>query len=223
MTHKINSEWMAALSNEFNKSYFKTLMDFVENAYKTKEVFPPKDSVFNALNRPSLKEIKVVILGQDPYHNTNQAHGYAFSVPKNEKIPPSLANIYKELEADLGCPIPTHGNLLKWVDQGVLLLNTVLTVEAHQAYSHRKKGWEQFTDAIIQVLNNQSSPIVFLLWGKPAQEKSKMLNNPNHLILKAPHPSPLSVYRGFWGCQHFSKTNAFLESKGLDPIDWCIC
>ena len=163
-----------------------------------------------------------MILGQDPYHNVGQAHGLCFSVKKGVDIPPSLVNIYKELHDDLGCTIPNHGCLTKWAEQGVLMLNTVLTVRAHQANSHRGIGWEEFTDAAIMALNCQNRPIVFILWGAPAQRKASMLNNPNHLILKAPHPSPLSAYRGFFGSKPFSKTNKFLEAGGVEPIDWQI-
>ena len=167
--------------------------------------------------------MKVLILGQDPYHGEHQAHGLCFSVlPDQPEIPPSLQNIYKELETDVGCYIPNNGYLKKWADQGVLLLNTVLTVRAHQAGSHQGKGWEQFTDAIIEAVNAQDRPVVYLLWGKPAQSKIPMLTNPKHLILKAPHPSPLSAYRGFFGCRHFSQTNEFLQSHGIEPIDWQI-
>ena len=166
--------------------------------------------------------MKVVILGQDPYHNDGQAHGLCFSVKKDVDIPPSLVNIYQELHDDLGCSIPDNGYLEKWARQGVLLLNTVLTVRAHQANSHRGIGWEQFTDAAIRILNEQDRPIVFLLWGRPAQMKKAMLNNPKHLILEAPHPSPLSAYRGVFGCRHFSRTNEFLKENGLAPVDWQI-
>ena len=169
-----------------------------------------------------LSKVKVVIIGQDPYHEPGQAHGLCFSVKPGVKTPPSLVNIYKELHDDLGCSIPNNGYLEKWARQGVLMLNNVLTVRAHQAASHAGIGWEQFTDAAIDVLNKQDRPIVFLLWGSPAAKKCAKLNNPNHLILKAPHPSPLSAYRGFFGCKHFSQTNEFLKSKGLEPIDWQI-
>ena len=166
--------------------------------------------------------MKVVILGQDPYHNYGQAHGLCFSVNKGTEIPPSLVNIYQELHDDLGCSIPSHGYLKKWADQGVFLLNTVLTVRAHAAHSHKNFGWEQFTDAVIRVLDAEDRPIVFMLWGRPAQEKASFLSNPNHLILKAPHPSPLSAYRGFFGCRHFSQCNQFLQANGIEPIDWQI-
>ena len=195
----------------------------MKEEYSRTVVYPPAEDIFNALHFTPLSEVKVLILGQDPYHNEHQAHGLSFSVlPDQKEIPPSLQNIYKELQDDLGCKIPNNGYLKKWADQGVLLLNTVLTVRAHQANSHQGRGWEQFTDAAIQVLNEQDRPIVFLLWGRPAQMKKSMLNNPKHLILEAPHPSPLSAYRGFFGCKHFSKTNEFLVANGLEPIDWQI-
>ena len=184
---------------------------------------PDPDDIFNAFHYTDLKEVKVLLLGQDPYHNVNQAHGLSFSVlPSQREIPPSLQNIYKELNDDLGCYIPNNGYLKKWADQGVLLLNTVLTVRAHQANSHQGKGWEKFTDAVIQALNEQDRPIVYFLWGKPAQSKMSMLNNKKHLILTAPHPSPLSAYRGFFGCKHFSRANDFLVANGEKPIDWQI-
>ena len=186
-------------------------------------MFPPGDGIFNAFHFTPLSKVKVLILGQDPYHNVHQAHGLCFSVlPDQPEIPPSLQNIYKEINDDIGCEIPNNGYLKKWADQGVLMLNTVLTVRAHQANSHKGMGWEKFTDAVIQAVNEQDRPIVYLLWGKPAQSKIPMLNNPKHLILKAPHPSPLSAFRGFFGCKHFSQTNNFLIENGLEPIDWQI-
>ncbi len=210
-------------NQEKEKEYFKRLVEFVNYEYKHYTVYPPKDSIFSALKACELENIKVVILGQDPYHNENQAHGMSFSVPTSQKeIPPSLINIYKELNSDLGCYIPNNGYLKKWADQGVLLLNTVLTVRAHNANSHAGRGWEIFTDKVIETLNNSDQPLVFLLWGKPAQSKIKLLNNPKHLILTAPHPSPLSSYRGFFGCKHFSKANNYLEKHNLTPIDWQI-
>ena len=190
--------------------------------YRTRKVFPAPDDIFNALHLTPLSQVKVVILGQDPYHNDGQAHGLCFSVKPDVEIPPSLINIYQELHDDLGCRIPNNGYLVKWAKQGVLLLNTVLTVRAHQANSHRGIGWEQFTDAIIEAVDRQDRPVVFLLWGRPAQMKKSMLHNPKHLILEAPHPSPLSAYRGFFGCRHFSQANAFLERNGILPIDWQI-
>ena len=191
--------------------------------YSTRVIYPPADDIFNAFHFTPLSKVKVLILGQDPYHGNHQAHGLCFSVlPDQTEIPPSLQNIYKELQDDLGCYIPNNGYLKKWADQGVLMLNTVLTVRAHQAGSHQGKGWEQFTDAIIEVVNAQERPVVYLLWGRPAQSKIPMLTNPGHLILKAPHPSPLSASRGFFGCRHFSQTNQFLSEHGIAPIDWQI-
>ena len=218
----ISNDWLQPLQKEFKKPYYRKLYDTVKREYSTYQVFPPADDIFNAFHLTPLSEVKVVILGQDPYHNINQAHGLCFSVQPTVEIPPSLENIYKELHDDLGCKIPNNGYLVKWAKQGVLLLNTVLTVRAHQANSHQNIGWEQFTDAVIEILDQQDRPMVFLLWGKPAQRKKTMLHNPNHLILEAPHPSPLSAYRGFFGCRHFSKTNQFLEEHGLAPIDWQI-
>lgn len=215
-------EWLEALKEEFGKEYYKNLFEKVNEEYKTQLIFPPADDIFNAFHFTPLNQVKVVILGQDPYHNDGQAHGLCFSVKKGVGIPPSLVNIYKELHDDLGCYLPNNGYLEKWARQGVLLLNTVLTVRAHQANSHRNLGWEKFTDAAIQALDNRDQPIVFILWGRPAQMKKKMLHNPRHLILEAPHPSPLSASRGFFGSRPFSQTNAFLEENGLTPIDWQI-
>ena len=219
----ISNDWLEAINSEFHKPYYKELYSFVKEEYSKTVVYPPSEDIFNALHLTPLKDVKVLILGQDPYHGENQAHGLSFSVlPTQKDIPPSLQNIYKELNSDLGCYIPNNGYLEKWAKQGVLLLNTVLTVRAHQANSHQGKGWEQFTDAIIQAVNAQDRPVVYMLWGNPAQRKIPMLTNPKHLILKAPHPSPLSAYRGFFGCKHFSQANAFLEQHGLEPIDWQI-
>lgn len=219
----IQNDWLQAVGGEFRKPYYKQLYEFVKEEYSTRVIYPPADDIFNALHLTPLKEVKVVILGQDPYHNEHQAHGLSFSVlPDQREIPPSLQNIYKELHDDLGCYIPDNGYLEKWARQGVLMLNTVLTVRAHQANSHQGHGWEQFTDAILEAVNKEDRPIVYLLWGRPAQSKIPMLTNPKHLILKAPHPSPLSAYRGFFGCRHFSQANAFLESHGAAPIDWQI-
>ena len=218
----IQNDWLAPLKPEFSKPYYAELFKFVKNEYATRQIFPPADDIFNAFHLTPLHEVKVVILGQDPYHNDGQAHGLCFSVKPDVEIPPSLVNIYQELHDDLGCYIPNNGYLTKWAKQGVLMLNTVLTVRAHQANSHRGMGWEQFTDAAIRILNEQDRPIVFILWGSPAQKKAQMLNNPKHLILKAPHPSPLSAYRGFFGSRPFSQTNEFLVRNGLEPIDWQI-
>ena len=219
----ITNDWLEAVSEEFKKPYYRELYGFVKEEYSKGAVYPPADDIFNAFHFTPLSKVKVLLLGQDPYHNVNQAHGLSFSFPVSQKkIPPSLQNIYQELHDDLGCTIPNHGYLKKWADQGVLLLNTVLTVRAHQANSHQGKGWEKFTDAIIQAVNGQDRPIVYLLWGRPAQKKASMLTNPKHLILKAPHPSPLSAYNGFFGCRHFSQANAFLEEHGEEPVDWQI-
>ena len=219
----ITNDWLDTIKGEFSKDYYKDLYRFVLKEYNTHVVYPPSDDIFNAFHLTPLSEVKVLILGQDPYHNEHQAHGLCFSVlPDQPEIPPSLQNIYKELQDDLGCYIPNNGFLEKWAKQGVLMLNTVLTVRAHQANSHQGKGWEKFTDAIISAVNEQDRPIVYLLWGKPAQSKIPMLTNPKHFILKAPHPSPLSAYRGFFGCKHFSKTNEFLLRNNIKPIDWQI-
>lgn len=219
----IENDWLDIIGDEFQKDYFIKLSEYVDEEYSKHEVYPPYEYVFNAFEATPYHKIRVLIIGQDPYHNEHQAHGMCFSVyPDQEKIPPSLVNIYKELKDDIGCPIPKHGYLGKWAEEGVLLLNTILTVRAHEANSHQKKGWEQFTDRVIQEVNKMDKPIVIILWGKPAQSKKKLLNNPLHLILEAPHPSPLSSYRGFFGSKPFSKTNAYLESYGLDGIDWKI-
>lgn len=219
----LTGEWLDAMQDEFHKPYYKELYQFVKEEYNSVVVYPPADDIFNAMHFTPLDKVKVLLLGQDPYHNVNQAHGLSFSVlPSQTKLPPSLQNIYKELRDDLGCYIPNNGYLKKWADQGVLLLNTVLTVRAHQANSHQGKGWEKFTDAIIQAVNAQDRPIVYMLWGRPAQRKIPMLTNPKHLILKAAHPSPLSANNGFFGCKHFSQANAFLQANGVEPIDWQI-
>ena len=219
----ITNDWADALKPEYKKPYYRELYTKINEEYAGgKTIYPPADDIFNAFHLTPLKEVKCVIIGQDPYHGEGQAHGLCFSVKPDVDIPPSLVNIYKELQEDLGCYIPNNGYLVKWAKQGVLLLNSVLTVRAHQAFSHQGLGWEQFTDAVMNILNEQNRPIVFLLWGKPAQQKAAKLNNPNHLILKAPHPSPLSAYRGFFGCKHFSQANEFLNRNGLEPIDWQI-
>ncbi|MCR5108882.1 MAG: uracil-DNA glycosylase [Lachnospiraceae bacterium] len=218
----ISNDWKEALNPEFSKPYYKKLYDTLKKEYKTQVIYPDTKDLFNAFDLTPLSEVKVVIIGQDPYHEPGQAHGLCFSVRDGVDIPPSLKNIYKELNDDLGLKVPNNGNLTKWARQGVLLLNNVLTVRAHRAYSHKDIGWEQFTDAVIEVLNKTDRPIVFMLWGKPAQTKGEKLNNRNHLILKAPHPSPLSAHRGFLGCRHFSRANEFLAEKGLTPIDWQI-
>lgn len=218
----INNDWLKPLSDEFKKPYYKELYNKVVEEYSSHKIFPPSDEIFNALSYTELSKVKVVIIGQDPYHNNGQAHGLCFSVKPDVDIPPSLVNIYKELQDDMNCYIPDNGYLKKWADQGVLMLNSVLTVRAHNANSHQGIGWEHFTDAVIRVLNEQDRPIVYLLWGKPAQNKAAQVSNPRQLLLKAPHPSPLSAYRGFFGCKHFSKCNEFLEKNGIEPIDWQI-
>lgn len=218
----ISNDWLEPLSPEFKKDYYRVLYNKVVEEYKEKTIFPPSEEIFSAFDLTPLSEVKVVIIGQDPYHNVNQAHGLCFSVKPGVDIPPSLVNIYKELNDDIGCHIPNNGYLVKWAKQGVLMLNSVLTVQAHKAFSHQGIGWEKFTDAVIDILNKQDRPIVYLLWGNPAQKKASSVNNPKHLLLKAPHPSPLSAYRGFFGCKHFSKTNEFLIKNGLKPIDWQI-
>ncbi len=219
---KISNDWLDVIGEEFEKEYYLGLRSFLYHEYKTKKIFPKADDIFNAYHFTPYKNLKVLILGQDPYHNINQAHGLCFSVKKGVAIPPSLVNIYKEINEDLGLTMPQHGYLKKWADEGVFLLNTVLTVRAHQAHSHKNKGWETFTDATIKAINLIDRPVVIMLWGKPAQSKIKFLNNPKHLILTAPHPSPLSAYRGFFACKHFSRCNNFLMKHGIDPIDWQI-
>ncbi len=218
----ISNDWLVPLKEEFKKPYYKDLYYKIREEYTNYQIFPEANDIFNAFDFTPLSQVKVVILGQDPYHNNGQAHGLSFSVKPQVDIPPSLVNIYQELHDDLGCNIPNNGYLKKWADQGVLLLNTVLTVRAHNANSHRGIGWEQFTDAAIKAVNDLDRPVVFMLWGRPAQSKKSLLNNPNHLILEAPHPSPLSAYRGFFGCRHFSQANAFLQNHGIEPIDWQI-
>ena len=218
----ISGSWEKALKGEFSKEYYKKLFIKVREEYQTRTIYPPADDIFNAFHFTPLEEVKVVILGQDPYHEPGQAHGLCFSVKPNVQIPPSLINIYKELEDDLGCYIPNNGYLEKWARQGVLMLNTVLTVRAHQANSHKDIGWEQFTDAAIRVLAEQDRPMDFVLWGKPAQRKKEMIHNPKHLVLESAHPSPLSAYRGFFGSRPFSRINEYLKENGLTPIDWQI-
>lgn len=220
----VTNDWAVVMREEGKKPYYKELTEFVRKEYMGTEytIYPPSEDIFNALNLTPLKEVKAVILGQDPYHDKDQAHGLCFSVQPGVAIPPSLVNIYKELKDDLGLNIPNNGYLVKWAKQGVLMLNTVLTVRAHQANSHKGKGWETFTDAILQAVNAQDRPIVFILWGRNAREKKKMLTNPKHLILESAHPSPLSAYNGFFGSRPFSKTNEFLKANGVDPIDWQI-
>ena len=218
----ISNDWLPVFQGEFRKPYYKQLYQTVMKEYNTRKIYPAPDDIFNAFQLTPFHKVKAVILGQDPYHGEGQAHGLCFSVKPDVEIPPSLVNIYQELHDDCGCYIPDNGYLTKWAEQGGLLLNTVLTVRAHQANSHRGIGWEEFTDAAIRRLNEEDRPIVFILWGRPAQMKKSMLTNPNHLILEAPHPSPLSAYRGFFGSKPFSKTNEFLVAHGVEPIDWQI-
>ncbi len=215
----MHDSWKEFLNSEFEKPYFKELSAFLKDAYENKTIFPKKTQVFSAFTT-DLNEVKVVILGQDPYHTPGAAHGLAFSVPPTEKIPPSLINIYKEIDSDIGHHANKTGNLKNWQSQGVLLLNNVLTVEAHKAGSHRGKGWEIFTEATIKHLNDKCDHLVFLLWGRDARSKKNLINEKKHLVLEAAHPSPLSAYNGFFGCKHFSKTNAALEKWGKEKIDW---
>lgn len=220
MDVKIEESWKKQLQSEFEKDYFVNLTNFVRNEYQTKRIFPPAKLIFNAFEHTPFDKVKVVILGQDPYHNDGQAHGLSFSVNDGIQFPPSLINIFKEINADLGTPIPRSGNLTRWADQGVLLLNATLTVQAHQAGSHQNKGWETFTDAAIKKLADERENIVFLLWGSYAQKKAAFIDGNKHLILSSVHPSPLSAHRGFFGNKHFSRINEYLISKGLTPIQW---
>jgi uracil-DNA glycosylase len=220
---KLAESWKKFLIEEFEKPYMTDLKKFLKNEKLTKKtVFPPGPLIFNALNTTDFEKVKVVILGQDPYHGPSQAHGLSFSVPQGVRKPPSLLNIFKELHDDLKIPIPEHGDLSSWAKQGVLLLNATLTVQASKAGSHQNKGWELFTDKIIHVLNDNKENLVFMLWGSFAQKKGQFIDRKKHLVLESVHPSPLSAYRGFLGCKHFSKANAYLKSKGIKPIDWSI-
>lgn len=218
----IGNSWDIYLKEEFQKSYFQDLLKFVNQEYKDKVIFPPKNEIFNAFRYTPYEDVKVVILGQDPYHGINQAQGLSFSVRDTVKKPPSLQNIFKELEEDLGIPFPQHNSLIPWTKQGVMLLNSVLTVEKDKAASHKDKGWEQFTDAVIHILNDKEEPIVFILWGSYARAKKSYITNPKHYIIESAHPSPFSAYNGFFGSRPFSKTNSFLEKSGKKTIDWRI-
>lgn len=222
MERLITSSWKNILKDEFEKDYFKNLESFLENEYNLTTIYPDKENIFNALNYTDYNDVKVVILGQDPYHGANQAHGLSFSVKPGIKLPPSLRNIFKELESDLGYAIPNNGYLKEWADQGILLLNTVLTVREGMANSHKNKGWEKFTDAIIKILNTREKLIVFILWGNNAINKKKYITNPNHYIIESVHPSPLSATRGFFGSKPFSKCNTYLENTNQTPINWRI-
>ena len=217
---EIEESWYSLLEKEFNKDYFNEIKSFIKKEYKTKIIFPPAKLIFNAFNLTPVNKIKVVIIGQDPYHGEGQAHGLSFSVPQGIKIPPSLFNIYKELKDDINKIIPNHGFLENWAKQGVLLLNSVLTVESGKANSHKNIGWEQFTESVIRILSNNKKNIVFLLWGSYAHKKEEFIDKTNNLILKAPHPSPLSAYTGFFGCKHFSKTNNYLKKCNIKEIEW---
>lgn len=218
----IGNDWDGILADEWKKPYYLLLRQFLKEEYSSKEIYPPMGDIFNALKYTSFQGVKAVIIGQDPYHGPGQAHGLCFSVKKGVEPPPSLQNIYKEMAADVGATPPSHGELTHLAKQGVLLLNTVLTVRRSAAASHRGQGWENFTDRVIKELNNKKDPIVFLLWGRPAAEKAKIITNPIHLKLEAPHPSPLSAYRGFFGCKHFSLANEYLVKNGIEPIEWQI-
>ena len=218
----ITNDWAEKMEGEYKKPYYKRLYETVVREYRTKEIFPASKDIFKAYDLCPYHKLKVVILGQDPYHNTGQAQGLSFSVKKGMALPPSLQNIFKELHEDMHCPIPGNGDLSPWAEQGVLLLNTVLTVRAHEAFSHRGIGWEEFTDATIKAIEEKEEAVVYILWGSPAQSKRKMIRQKRRLILTAPHPSPLSAYRGFFGSKPFSKCNAYLEKEGLTPIDWSL-
>jgi len=220
MDVKIETTWKAKLKDEFEKKYFIQLAEFVKEEYKTKSIYPPGSLIFNAFNLCPFQNIKAVILGQDPYHGPGQAHGLCFSVRDGVDFPPSLVNIFKEIELDLGLKKPSSGNLERWASQGVLMLNATLTVRAHQAGSHQKKGWEEFTDSVIAILNNEKQNIVFFLWGAYAQKKGESIDRSKHLVLESVHPSPLSASRGFFGNKHFSKCNNYLVENGIEPIDW---
>ncbi|MBN2637006.1 MAG: uracil-DNA glycosylase [Prolixibacteraceae bacterium] len=220
MNVRIDESWKTILADEFDKDYFKKLTEFVRDEYKTHTIFPPAKLIFNAFDQCPFNDLKVVILGQDPYHGPGQAHGLCFSVNDGVDFPPSLRNIFKELQNDVGKPIPKSGNLLVWAKQGVLLINATLTVRANVAGSHQKKGWEQFTDAVIHKINDQKEHVVFILWGNYAISKSKLIDQDKHLVLTSVHPSPLSASRGFFGNKHFSRTNNYLIKNGLNPIEW---
>ncbi len=219
-TVKIDQSWYQSIGEEFNKDYFKILKEFLISEKSKYRVFPPGSQMFAAFDYTPFDKVKVVILGQDPYHGPGQAHGLCFSVPDGVKIPPSLVNVYKELKEDLEFEIPTHGNLQNWAKQGIFLLNATLSVRAHTAGSHQNKGWETFTDKVISTLSEKRENIVFILWGNYAKAKAKLIDESKHLVLKAAHPSPLGAYKGFFGCRHFSKTNEYLIKNGIDPINW---
>ena len=220
MKVKIESSWQSALASEFEQAYFKTLVGFVKEEYQSQRIFPPGSQIFSAFDHCPLDETRVVILGQDPYHGIGQANGLCFSVSPGVKMPPSLVNIFKEIQSDLGKTFPLNGNLERWAQQGVLLLNSTLTVRASQPGSHQNQGWEQFTDAVIKVLSDKRENIVFMLWGAYAQQKGAVIDRDRHYVLQSPHPSPFSANRGFFGNKHFSKCNKYLEEQGISPINW---
>ncbi|WP_407691392.1 uracil-DNA glycosylase [Robertmurraya mangrovi] len=222
MEELLNRGWYEQVGKELNKPYFQNLEKFLKMEYEKEMIFPPINELFNAFHYTPYEKVKVVILGQDPYHGENQAHGLSFSVNKGVPIPPSLRNIYKELHSDLGCLIPTHGYLKKWADQGVLLLNTVLTVRSGQAHSHKNQGWEAFTDEVMRRLNDREQPVIFILWGRPAESKRKLINEQKHKVITSAHPSPLSASRGFFGSRPFSKVNDYLQQLNMETIDWQI-
>lgn len=220
MEVRIEPTWKAKLNEEFEKDYFLRLADFIKEEYKAKSIYPPGSLIFNAFNLCPFQQVKAVIIGQDPYHGPGQAHGLCFSVREGVDFPPSLINIFKEIESDFGIQRPANGNLERWAAQGVLLLNATLTVRAHQAGSHQKKGWEQFTDNVISIINSDKKNIVFFLWGAYAQKKGESIDRSKHLVLESVHPSPLSAFRGFFGNKHFSRCNEYLKEHGVEPIDW---
>jgi uracil-DNA glycosylase len=217
-----NTDWSRVLRDEFEKPYYRNLMEFIRNEYETKTIYPEKQDIFNAFQFTSYKDVRVVLLGQDPYHGPNQAHGLSFSVKPDVKLPPSLRNIFKELHQDLGFQVPNNGYLVKWARQGVMLLNTVLTVREGEAHSHKNKGWETFTNEVIKQINKKESPVIFMLWGRPAQTKINLIDTDKHYVIESAHPSPLSANRGFFGSRPFSKVNEILENYGLDVICWKI-
>ncbi|OCS83369.1 uracil-DNA glycosylase [Caryophanon tenue] len=222
MKQIFQNDWQAVLGEEFQKPYYLQLREFLKQEYATQTIFPQMNDLWSAFHVTAYEDVKVVILGQDPYHGPGQAHGMSFSVKPGVPQPPSLKNMLKELQADMGCDIPNHGSLMSWAEQGVLLLNTVLTVRQGQAHSHKDKGWEIFTDTVIEKLSARDEPIIFVLWGRPAQQKERLIDTTKHMILKAPHPSPLSAHRGFFGSKPYSQINALLQQAGKQPIAWCL-
>ncbi|MEY9093980.1 uracil-DNA glycosylase [Paenibacillus sp. RC84] len=218
----LKNDWAELLSEEFEKPYYLKLREFLKQEYTERTIYPEMHDIFNALHYTAFKDVKAVILGQDPYHGPGQAHGLSFSVKPGVPAPPSLKNMFKEMKEDIGCPVPKTGYLKHWADQGVLLLNTVLTVRAGEANSHKGKGWELFTDKVIETLNRKETPVIFILWGSHAQSKTQLIDLNRHGVIKAPHPSPLSAHRGFFGSKPYSKANAWLREQGIEPIDWCL-